>query len=905
MQIIFQFNSQSRWKWIPEAIKIAEKKDSKLIGKYYQINFSSTKDKDLLKLDYLVNNVKGTKLFINGEEYGPRQATVIINSIFNCGFKYPYYQGVCSGKCVNDYNQEVKVLAERYCEILNPKLKNDFPESFSDIDYQNQLNSFEFNIEDLEWLDQIGLHNSTDKIDYFTIGESQKDAQIYEHNKQYEKALGKYVEILKLDHIGGHYFDWNMRHIGDQLIELNKDIQAIEVYKKYLEFFPDDEEISALLDDLNESIETKKSFSTIRANRLHKEEESVIEPIITEIDDSIKDKYLDFLHYRKSILEGNSFKRKLSLYKENVKEKPNTITAWRNLAYAYLAKNEYQNAIHCYETAIKLGTKAQDLWLWCADTYSESGNYVKAVELYRNMQDLIDLNYFDNYIFHIFYCFEKIATNQPYNEQLINGIINLYEQLLVKSESDKNLNKFNDLIHCCIKSVMGEKNLSDKSSSNEIKVEGNIEEEIISESDEWCLRGDALSRIGKYEEAIECYEKALDIDPEYKNAWVEKGRTLDILEKAEDAIKCFEKALELDPNDPNVWINKMNALNILENEEKSLECHRRVLEIDDDFYEKYFAQQEKLEDEVQTVEWYNKAFKFEPNDLNGLICKGLELGVLGKYEEAIECYEKVLGKNPDYKEALVNKGEALCILRNLEEAIECYSNAIEIDSKYIDAWLKKGGVLSLLGKYEEVIECYDKLLEIDPNYKDAWLNKGLALGSLEKYQEAIECYSRAIEIDPKYIDAWLKKGGVLGLLGKYEQALECFEKAIKIDPEDNKAWMHKGMALTSLEKDEDAIKCYDKALNINPRDEYAWYCKGMVFDQQRNYEMAIECYDQTLELNPWDIDAWYYKARDLEFSGKYNEAIKCYEKLLEIDPKDEDARLHKERVLDVLKNKQG
>ncbi len=56
-----------------------------------------------------------------------------------------------------------------------------------------------------------------------------------------------------------------------------------------------------------------------------------------------------------------------------------------------------------------------------------------------------------------------------------------------------------------------------------------------------------------------------------------------------------------------MWIKKFNAFDALENEEGTIECHRKILEIDDDFYEKYFAQQENLEDDVQTVEWYNKA----------------------------------------------------------------------------------------------------------------------------------------------------------------------------------------------------------------------------------------------------------------------------------------------------------
>lgn len=89
-------------------------------------------------------------------------------------------------------------------------------------------------------------------------------------------------------------------------------------------------------------------------------------------------------------------------------------------------------------------------------------------------------------------------------------------------------------------------------------------EEKNSDSDDWYDKGLKLSRLGKYEEAIECFEKAFEIDPEYKDACVIKGIALDILEKGEDAITCYGKALELDSNDTNVWMSKGNTLAYLE-----------------------------------------------------------------------------------------------------------------------------------------------------------------------------------------------------------------------------------------------------------------------------------------------------------------------------------------------------
>jgi tetratricopeptide (TPR) repeat protein len=61
---------------------------------------------------------------------------------------------------------------------------------------------------------------------------------------------------------------------------------------------------------------------------------------------------------------------------------------------------------------------------------------------------------------------------------------------------------------------------------------------------EWNKKGQELHDKGKYEEAIFCYNKAIEYDPKYAYAWLNKGHTLYNLAKYEEAIKCFDKVLE-------------------------------------------------------------------------------------------------------------------------------------------------------------------------------------------------------------------------------------------------------------------------------------------------------------------------------------------------------------------------
>src|SRR5207253_2236366 len=72
----------------------------------------------------------------------------------------------------------------------------------------------------------------------------------------------------------------------------------------------------------------------------------------------------------------------------------------------------------------------------------------------------------------------------------------------------------------------------------------------------WNNKGLAFHRLGKYEEAIKCYDKALEIDPNYVTAWNNKGYTLDKLGKYKEAIKWYDKALKTDPKYVTAWDDK-------------------------------------------------------------------------------------------------------------------------------------------------------------------------------------------------------------------------------------------------------------------------------------------------------------------------------------------------------------
>ncbi len=98
----------------------------------------------------------------------------------------------------------------------------------------------------------------------------------------------------------------------------------------------------------------------------------------------------------------------------------------------------------------------------------------------------------------------------------------------------------------------------------------------------WNAKGNILSELERTEEALACYEKALELCLEETpdaNMWNRKGNALMELERFEEALGCYEEALKLENNNDTFVCNKGVAFLELNHFDSAIECFRRALVI--------------------------------------------------------------------------------------------------------------------------------------------------------------------------------------------------------------------------------------------------------------------------------------------------------------------------------------
>ncbi len=367
-----------------------------------------------------------------------------------------------------------------------------------------------------------------------------------------------------------------------------------------------------------------------------------------------------------------------------------------------------------------------------------------------------------------------------------------------------------------------------------------------SPKEDWLNKGNELYDLKRYEEALEAYNRAIQLAPNDALAYHNKGYALDDLKRYEEALEAYTRAIELDPNDAVTYYNKGYTLRNLKRYEEALEAYTRALELD-------------------------------PNDAVTYYHKGTALRNLKRSKEALDAYARAIELDPTYARAYTGKGIALDDLKRSEEALVAYTRALELNPHDAVAYQGKGMTLRNLKHYEEALEAYNRAIQLDSTYVAAYNGKSIALYLLKRHEEALEVHNRAIEMKPNDADIYINKGNMLKNLKRYEEALKAYKRAIELNPSDAVAYYQRGIALRRLKRYDEALKAYNRAIELNPSDG-VYYNKGITLYLLKRYDEALDAYNRALELNPNNGAAHNDKGKVLELLKRPGEARAAFVK---------------------------
>ncbi|XP_069760260.1 RNA polymerase II-associated protein 3 isoform X3 [Narcine bancroftii] len=253
-------------------------------------------------------------------------------------------------------------------------------------------------------------------------------------------------------------------------------------------------------------------------------------------------------------------------------------------------------------------------------------------------------------------------------------------------------------------------------------------------------KGNNYFKEGKYDEAMECYTRAMTMDP--YNPVFPTNRAATFLKKKKYAVAESDcnLALALDKSFFKAYLRRGGARFKLNNLQGAKEDFEMVLNLDAGNFEasnelrkvnEALAPKQCNKDENQSnikimdareekkvTEAQAKQQAIFEKDL------GNDYFKQGEYLEAVECYTR--GMTADGTNALLpaNRAMAFLKLEKFAEAEADCSQAISLDNTYSKAYARRGTARLGLGKMKEAKEDFEMVLRVEPGNKQALTELG-------------------------------------------------------------------------------------------------------------------------------------------------------------------------------------
>lgn len=210
---------------------------------------------------------------------------------------------------------------------------------------------------------------------------------------------------------------------------------------------------------------------------------------------------------------------------------------------AYDKLGNYDDAIKCYEELIKLNPIDAEAHRKMGDVFKHKNCCENAVE-----------------------CYETANQIDPTNIETLNN----------KGEVLNCLGRYEEALECLDRVLDMEEN-----SANTLYKKGNVH--INLKQWEKAIRCfDEARKIDPnfVDTCIECYDKIIQINPQYSEAWNSKGDAFSSLGRYEDALESFDKAIEIDPGHVDAWLHKSINLLDLSRDSEAYTAFLKALELD-------------------------------------------------------------------------------------------------------------------------------------------------------------------------------------------------------------------------------------------------------------------------------------------------------------------------------------
>jgi len=322
----------------------------------------------------------------------------------------------------------------------------------------------------------------------------------------------------------------------------------------------------------------------------------------------------------------------------------------------------------------------------------------------------------------------------------------------------------------------------------------------------WSARGAILVALGRLAEAVEAFDRALDLTPEDGALWFDLGQVLRDLGRLEEAIGALRSAGRL-LDSAAAWRQLGVTQQMAGQSDEALLSYRTALARDPDCalaLNNMATLAEDAGNHAQAAGLCERAISIDPDFADARINLGVALQRMGDAAGAQSAYRAALAVDPLNSLALANLTELLFGLDRGAEALAQHREAAAARPFDPEAWLALAGALERGDDLAGAARAANHAVRLGGGLWRTHHRLGEIRQQLGDPGAAIADHRRACALAPGQADAWRQLALAAVKTGEGETAMAAVDRLLDLDPYDPQGWAARALALRLIGRDAEA-----------------------------------------------------------------------------------------------------
>ena len=396
--------------------------------------------------------------------------------------------------------------------------------------------------------------------------------------------------------------------------------------------------------------------------------------------------------------EAKKYDESDAVYRQMVKEDETDQAAMTGLARNMIQREDYAGAVRMLDASQKYGDDYSETYRFRSEAYDKMGETDKAID--------------DALLW-----FEK--DEDAYDSAIIKLMMKHRTYAIAKAKTSMKSSDSKDAWRVLLLSIYEEAGEYE----NAIKEYDALEEDYGKDEYIYAHRADCYNKLGLTDMALSEIEKAIELEADYSNI-CSKGGILRTAGRYAEAIEVFDQAIEVDPLYAFAYYAKGWCHELSGDDDKAMECYDLGIDLDKEYAYIYLMRGQihlKRGDKIKAEEDFNTVLQLDTVVTDGS-CRQYALHFLGRDDEADEWMQKLIDDEPYDMGHYYDKACLYSRMGRTDEAVKALETALEMgycafphieNDDDMDAIRGRDDFRALIVKYKEKLAARIEKMGID------------------------------------------------------------------------------------------------------------------------------------------------------------------------------------------------